>query len=85
MEPSACFMPFTKLDANVCLNECRPFFFIPAAASSITVQLRRKNPGSRKIFYCRLLHFSEQPFWEIIAIMEILKIDKRFSKTVSLS
>ena len=38
-----------------------------------------------KIFYCRLLHFSEQPFWDIIAIMEILKIDKRFSKTVSLS
>ena len=43
MLPSSCFIPFTKLDANVCLNQCRPFFFIPAAASSITVQLPAKE------------------------------------------
>ena len=31
--PSACFTPLTRLVANVCRSECRPFCSMPAAAS----------------------------------------------------
>lgn len=42
MVPSSCLIPFTKLDANVCLKPCKPFFSIPAATRidfTYTIQL----------------------------------------------